>query len=120
MPAGRPKGSTGPTRWTPSRIAQLFKDADTLAGWGGPINKKEVAGEVKKQFPDYRDTTKEPGYRDTTKEPGYRDTTKEPGYRDTTEEQMRQQLSKRYLQRKKIDEVDAFNADVLAYLLGEK
>jgi hypothetical protein len=94
MPAGRPKGSTGPTRWTPSRIAQLFEDADTLTGWDGPANKEGVAGEVKKQFPDK--------------------------YRDTTEEQMRQHLSKRYLQRKKIDEVDAFNADVLAHLLGEK
>jgi hypothetical protein len=94
MPAGRPKGSTGPTRWTPSRIAQLFEDADTLAGWDGPANKEKVAGEVKKQFPDK--------------------------YRDTTEEQMRQQLCKRYLQKKIDDEVDAFNADVLAHLLGEK
>jgi hypothetical protein len=97
MPAGRPKGSTGPTRWTPSRIAQLFEDADTLAGRDGPANKEKVAGEVKKQFPDK--------------------------YRDTTEEQMRQQLCKKYLHKKTIDDIDdidAFNADVLAHLLGEK
>src|SRR5262249_25286367 len=98
MPAGRPKG-TG--RWTPARIAQLWEDADLNAGTDGDVNKKDVAGGVKEQGPGK--------------------------YRDNTVEQIRQQLSKRYLQKKKTENVDAFidrvnpfNEHMWAHLLGEK
>ena len=96
MPRGRPKGSTGSYRWTPQRIAGLFEDADILAGREGGVNKRAMAKRLKQEFPDK--------------------------YRDTTEGQLREQLSKHHAVRKspiKLDELDAFNAAVLAHLLGE-
>jgi hypothetical protein len=95
MPRGRPKGSTGNYfRWPPERIADLFEDADILADKRGRINKTRLAQQLKKEFPDK--------------------------YRYDTVEQMRQQLSKAYQRKTTPDDLDAFNADVLARMLGEK
>ena len=40
-------------------------------------------------------------------------------YRYVTEEQLRQLLSKAYQRKTKLDDLDAFNASVLAHMLGE-
>jgi hypothetical protein len=94
MPRGRSKGSTGTYfRWPPSRIADLWQDADLLASKQGPVNKQLVAELLKQEFPDK--------------------------YRHVTAEQLRQLLSKAYQRKKKLDDLDAFNAGVLAHLLGE-
>jgi hypothetical protein len=98
MPAGRPKGSTGTySRWPPSRIAELLEDADIIAPRDGNINHTLVATWLREQHP------------------------KKYGYVDI--KHLRQQLSRAYQHRnrtKTMDELDAFNADVLAHLLGEK
>jgi hypothetical protein len=95
MPLGRPKGSTGTYfRWTPKRIADLWQDADLLASRQGKVNKRRVARLLKQNFPNK--------------------------YRYDTVEQLRQQLSKVYQRKTKLDDLDAFNADVLAHMLGEK
>jgi len=98
MPRGRRKGSTGNYfRWSPEKIAELWQDADLLAGREGEVNKRLVAKLLKEEFPQ------------------------KYGHIDV--EHLRQQLSRPYQQRKrklKLDDLDAFNADVLAHLLGEK
>ena len=95
MPRGRPKGSTGTYfRWPPERIADLWHDADILASRKGRVNKRLVAGRLKEEFPDK--------------------------YRYTSQEQLEEYLSKAYQRKRKLDAIDAFNADVLAHMLGEK
>jgi len=104
MPRGRRKGSTGTYfRWPPEKIAELWEDADVLASRPdilasrrGQLNKALVARELRQQFPEK--------------------------YGHITEGQLRQQLAREYQQRKRKitpDERDAFNAGVLAHLLGE-
>ena len=125
MPRGRRKGSTGTYfRWPPEKIADLWQDAQFIVeklellpssvssphpevlgvvptrtnGQGpaskqGRVNKQLVATLLKQEFPDK--------------------------YRYATEEQLRQQLSKAYQRKTKLDDLDAFNATVLAHMLGE-
>jgi hypothetical protein len=124
MRRGRRKGSTGTYfRWPPEKIGDLWQDAQFIieklellpisgssphpeilgivpppSGEGpaskrGRVNKRLVAKLLKQEFPDK--------------------------YRYATEEQLRQQLSKAYQRKKKLDDLDAFNADVLARMLGE-
>lgn len=95
MPRGRPKGSTGNYfRWPPEKIGELFEDADRLAPRQGRVNKRLVAERLKQKFPDK--------------------------YKYVTEKQLQQQLSKKYQSKKELGDRDAFNAGVLAQLLGEK
>ena len=95
MPRGRPRGSTGNYfRWSPERIADLWQDADILASKQGRVNRAALARLLKQKFPDK--------------------------YRYDTVEQLRQQLFKAYERNKtKLDDLDAFNAAVLAQMLGE-
>jgi hypothetical protein len=91
---GRPKGSTGTYfRWPPERVADLWLDADILADKQGRVDKKRLAKQLKQEFPDK--------------------------YRYVSEDQLRRQLSKEYQRKTTLDDLDAFNADVLAHLLGE-
>ena len=98
MRRGRRKGSTGTYfRWPPEKIADLWQDADILASKQGKVNRRLVARLLQQEFPDK--------------------------YRHVTEDHLRQQLSRPYQHRKrkkKLDEFDAFNADVLVHLLGKK
>jgi len=97
MPRGRPKGSTGTYfRWPPERIAELWEDADMLviANREERVNISKLAQQLKDRFPDK--------------------------YQHATAEQIRQQLEKRYQLKRKLGEVDAFNAAVWKRLLGEK
>ncbi len=97
MPRGRRKGSTGTYfRWPPEKIADLWQDADLLASKQGRVNKRLVATQLKQEFPEK--------------------------YRYFSEEQLRQQLHKKYQHqlKKRLGDLDAFNADVLARRLGEK
>jgi hypothetical protein len=95
MPRGRRKGSTGTySKWPPERIAELWLDADLLADRHGRVDKKLVAKRLKKELPKK--------------------------YQYDTEEQLRQQLSKKYQSKKWLNARDAFNAAVLARMLGEK
>jgi hypothetical protein len=99
MARGRRKGSTGTYfRWPPEKIAELWQDADILASREGELDQRDTAKRLQREFPDK--------------------------YKNVTEDHLRQQLSKRYQQRKRtfktLDDLDAFNADVLACLLGEK
>jgi hypothetical protein len=94
MPRGRRKGSTGRYfRWPPEKIGDLWQDADILASKQGRVNKRLVAKLLKQEFSDK--------------------------YRHVTEEQLRQLLSKAYQRKTKLDDLDAFNAGVLAHMLGE-
>ena len=125
MPRGRRKGSTGTYfRWPPKKIADMWQDAQfiveklellpssdssphaevlgvvaTRINREGPaskqerVNKQRVARLLKQEFPDK--------------------------YRYVTEEQLRQLLSKAYQRKTKLDDLDAFNASVLAHMLGE-
>jgi|SRR5262245_30411463 len=101
MPRGRPKGSTGTYfRWPPERIAELWEDADMLVSRQEQrvitkalgVNTKALAKLVKERFPKYQ---------------------------HDTAEQIRQQLEKRYQLKRKLSDVDAFNAAVWKRLLGE-
>jgi hypothetical protein len=105
MPAGRPKGSTGTySRWSPENTARLLEDADILLSQdpdlraSEEINNTLLAKKLREQHP------------------------KRYGYISVGH--LRQQLeSREYRERnrkKTLDELDAFNADVLAHLLGEK
>ena len=95
MPRGRPKGSTGNYfRWSPEKIADLWQDAEILAN--GKINRQLVARLLREKLPGK--------------------------YGHVTEDHLRQQLSRDYQQRKrkpKLDDLNRFNADLLAHLLGE-
>ena len=89
---GRPKGSTGTYfRWPPEKIAGLLQDADILADTQGRVNKSLLAKLLKQN----------------------------DKYRYVTEEQLRQLLSKAYQRKTNLDDLDAFNAGVLAHRLGE-
>jgi hypothetical protein len=99
MPRGRPKGSTGIySKWPPERIADLWQDADILASREGELDQRDTAKRLQQEFPGK--------------------------YKYVTEDHLRQQLSKRYQQRKRtfktLDDLDTFNTDVLAHLLSEK
>src|SRR5262245_4644968 len=95
MPRGRPKGSTGVNKWTPKKIAKLWQDAETFVERGvRVINRKQLAKLLKKK----------------------------KKYQHITEDHLRQQLGRNYQQRKRtftLGELDAFNAALLAHLLGE-
>ena len=98
MPRGRPKGSTGIySNWPPEKIAELLQDADLLASRQGRFNALRTARLLKEHFPQK--------------------------YGFVSEDHLRQQLTRIYQRRKRklpVDELDAFNAAVLAHLLGEK
>jgi hypothetical protein len=93
MPRGRPKGTTGRySKWSPEKIAQLWDDADLMAPYHGRINLTQLARLLKKKC---------------------------PAYQDDTAEQLRQQLQKKYLKGRTLDQTDAFNEARLRRLLDE-